>query len=93
MLQQLTLSGHFHHASGFFGSLMAWWNNQNPAGGPVEDFWQFDLYGGYRFPRRRAEIRLGLLNLSNQDYRLDPLNDHIERPRQRTFTARFQFQF
>lgn len=92
-LQQLTLAGHFHHPSGLFVSALAWWDHQNPTVGPTEDFWQFDVYAGYRFPRRRAEIRLGLLNLTDQNYRLDPLNNWIERPRERTFSARFQFQF
>lgn len=92
-LQQLSLAGHLHHPFGFFASALAGWNQQNPSAGPTEGFWQFDLYAGFRFPRRRAEIRLGLLNLGDQSYRLDPLNDWVERPRERTFTARFQFQF
>jgi hypothetical protein len=36
-----------------------------------DDFWQHNVWSGYRFPRRRAELRLGVLNLADQDYRLN----------------------
>jgi hypothetical protein len=34
-----------------------------------------------------------VLNLTDQDYRLEPLNLYTELPRQRTFTVNFQFTF
>src|SRR5260221_8139284 len=37
---------------------------------PGDDFWHFNAFVGYRFPRRRAELRVGVLNLTDRDYRL-----------------------
>jgi hypothetical protein len=52
------------------------------------DFWQFNLYGGYRFPRNIGDITIGLLNLTNRDYHLNPLNEYAELPR--SFTVSVQ---
>jgi outer membrane receptor protein involved in Fe transport len=60
---------------------------------PGDDFWQFNLFAGYRFPRRRAELTFGLLNLTDQDYRLNPLNLYLELPRQRTLLVSLRFNF
>ena len=54
---------------------------------------QFNVFAGYRFPRRSATITLGLLNLTDQNYRLNPLNLYNELPRERTLLARFQINF
>jgi len=27
-----------------------------------DEFWQFNVFAGYRFPRQQAEIKVGLLN-------------------------------
>lgn len=96
-LHQVQLFTLVNHPSGFFGRLEALWSLQSNAGyspdRPGDDFWQFNLFAGYRFHRRRAEIRLGLLNLTDQDYRLNPLNLTPELPRQRTFTASLRLSF
>jgi len=60
---------------------------------PGDEFAQFDLYIGYRFARQSAELRLGLLNLTDQDYHLSPLNLHAEIPRDRTLMLSFRFNF
>jgi len=65
-------------------------NNTGPAG---DDFWQFNVFAGYRFHRNQCEIGLGLLNLTGEDYQLDPLNPYIELPRERTLLARVRFSF
>jgi tetratricopeptide (TPR) repeat protein len=96
-LHQLNLQAIWNHPSGFFFQTRAVWSAQSNRGyqpdQPGDDFWQFDVYGGYRFPRRRAEIRLGVLNLADQDYRLNPLNLTAELPRERTFAAALRFTF
>jgi len=96
-LQTLSLHGIYQHASGFFSQLRGTWMKQENGGyeppRPGESFWQFDLMGGYRFPSRRAEIAIGVLNFTDQDYRLSPLNLHLESPRAATFVAQFQFHF
>jgi hypothetical protein len=56
-------------------------NNDSSTGSiPDDDFWHFNAVAGYRFPQRRAEIAVGLLNITDQDYRLNPLNSVIELP-------------
>ena len=60
---------------------------------PGDDFWQFNLFAGYRFPRRAAEIQAGLLNLTGRDYQLTPVNLYADLPRARTIALRFKFNF
>ena len=97
LLQQLTLSVGFNHRSGFFAQWLSHWTGQENRGdlSALEgaDFWQHDLVAGYRFLQRRAEVRVGVLNLTDQDYRLHPLNLHAELPRRRTFVAAVKFNF
>jgi Tfp pilus assembly protein PilF len=97
LLHQLELHAIYNHPSGFFAQGQAMWYSQSNRGDPPalpgDDFWQFNLYAGYRFPRRKAELRLGLLNLTGQDYRLNPLNLTAELPRERTLAVNFRFHF
>ena len=97
ILQQLSLTANFHHRSGVFAQWESAWYHQNNAGDPTvaasEAFWQHNLAVGYRFPRRYAEIRLGLWNIFDTDYRLNPLNIHAELWRGRTFTASLRLGF
>ncbi len=58
-----------------------------------EDFWQHNVYLGYRLPRRKAEVRLGFLNLFDRDYRLNPLNLHAELPRERMMAVNLRLNF
>ena len=97
VLQQLSLHAIYNHRCGAFAQFQALWNQQSnhdyaPAL-PGDDFWQFNLFAGYRFPRRKAELTLGVLNLADRDYRLNPLNLYTELPRERTFVARLKFNF
>ncbi len=96
-LQQAELFSIYNHPSGFFLRGEALWNAQNNTGYspnlPGDDFWQFNAFAGYRFLHRKAELSLGVLNISGQDYNLNPLNLHEEYPRQRTFTMRLRLNF
>jgi hypothetical protein len=38
-------------------------------------------------------MRVGLLNITDQDYRLNPLNLYRELPRERTLAASLKFNF
>jgi Flp pilus assembly protein TadD len=96
-LQQVDLFTIYNHPSGFFAKGEAVWNGQyssgyNPAE-PGDDFWQFNLYAGYRAFHRRMELTLGLLNLANQNYSLNPLNVYNELPRVRTLTVGLKLNF
>ncbi|HTD65359.1 MAG TPA: TonB-dependent receptor, partial [Candidatus Limnocylindria bacterium] len=96
-LQQLSLSAIYNLPCGFFANGEAIWTAQNNRGdtSDLEDdcFWQLNVFVGYRFWRRRAEARVGLLNVTDQDYRLSPVNLYTELPRERTFYASFKFYF
>jgi len=97
LLHQLMLFAIFNHASGFFAEAQTTWHAQHSNGySPAlndEDLWQLHAFAGYRFAQRRAELRVGVLNLTDQDYRLNPLNLISELPRERTFVASFRFYF
>lgn len=94
VLHQLSLFAIYNHPSGFFAQTEALWFSQSNSGftpdEPGGDFWQFNAFVGYRFPRRKAEVTLGLLNISDQDYRLEPLNLYDDLPRRRTLVLRLQ---
>lgn len=96
-LQQLSFFGAFNHASGFFARGEAlWWSQANRGYSPAlpgDDFWQFNIFGGYRFPRNHGELSVGVANLADEDYRLNPVNPHSELPRSRTLVVRFSLDF
>lgn len=95
LLHQVRLSGFFNHPNGFFTKGEAIWNKQDnfSADMPGDDFWQFNIYAGYRFFHRKAEATLAVLNITNEDYRLNPLNIYEEFPQRRTLMARLRFNF
>src|SRR6185369_5527912 len=96
-LHQVDLYTVYNHRSGFFAQFQAVWDRQSNQGYdpdiPGDDFWQFNVFAGYRFLRRKAELTLGVLNLTDQDYRLNPLTLYNELSRERTFVARLRFNF
>ncbi len=86
------------HPSGFFARMEADWYLQSNRGSgaaaiPGDSFWQGNLHAGWRFRRRRAEIRFSLLNVADRDYRLNPLNFYAALPRERTFSASLKLNF
>ncbi len=96
-LHQLSLFGLFNHPSGVFSSFEGvWWSQDNrhyQPSLPGDQFWQFNGYIGYRFPHRRAQLTVGLLNMTDRDYRLNPLSLSAELPRGRTAVMDFRFNF
>jgi predicted Zn-dependent protease len=97
VLHQVRLFVNFNHPTGLFASVNGLWTQQSNQGYepdiPGDDFWQLNLYAGWRFWRRHAEVRVGLLNVTDQDYQLNPLNLYNELPRDRTFAANLKFYF
>ena len=100
LLQTLSLDVLANLPNGLFAGGRATWRRQTDLtdttlGGrlPDEDFWQFDLYAGYRSPRRHFELTLALLNLAGQDYRLHPINAYQDPPRERTLAVTAKFNF
>jgi len=97
ILNNLDLFAIYNHPCGFFAEGEALWYRQNNLGyggtEPGDDFWQFNVFAGYRFPRRRAQLALGVLNLTDRNYQLNPLNLYNELPRQRTLAVQFSLNF
>jgi len=93
-LHELSLSALFNHPSGFFFKVEGNWYMQNNGGSispePGDSFWQFNVYGGYRFYRNQCEVSCGLLNLTSKDYQLSPLTPSEELPRQFTLAVRIK---
>lgn len=94
-LSRVQLSARYQHPRGWFAEGYCTYYHQTNDGYqpalPGDAFWQQDLFVGFRWPRQMAEIRAGILNLSNQDYRLNPLNLLNEPQRSRTFVVSLQF--
>ena len=82
---------------GGFAEAQARWRSQSNGGTDAsltgDSFLQLNLFAGYRFLHRRAEVRVGVMNLTDQDYRLNPLNFYQELPRERTFYAALKLDF
>ena len=98
LLHQVQLSLGYTHPRGVFGQVQSLWTGQDnqgyaPPGLPGDDFWQLNLWVGYRFLQRRGEARLGLLNVTDQDYRLNSLNLAPALPRHRTLVASLRLNF
>lgn len=95
VLHELALFGNFHHRSGVFARWESTWYRQSNRGytpdRPGDNFWQHNVWLGYRLPRRALEVQFGLLNLTGDDYRLNPLNLYAPLPRERTFVARLRW--
>ena len=97
LLHQVSTHLLFHHPSGFFSQMEALWFAQNNSGyapaQPGDDVFQQNVYVGYRFRGGRGEFRLGLLNLSGADFRLNPLTPYEELPRKRVLEGRLNLLF
>ncbi len=97
VLQTLDLQTIWQHPTGVFARLDTVWTHQDNQGDyaalPGDDFWQLNLSAGKRFFHRHAELTVGVLNLTGQNYHLNPLNLYSETPRDRTFYMQFKFQF
>jgi Tfp pilus assembly protein PilF len=97
VLQTVNLHANWNHPSGLFSSFEGNWYHQNNSGftpaEPGDDFWQFNAYAGYRMLHRRVEFTVGLLNIFDQNYSLEPLNLYNEMARSRTFLARLKINF
>ena len=87
VLQQISLNAIYNNPAGFFVQGQALWNGQSSQGyqnysstPPDASFWQLNTFVGYRFCHRRAELKLGLLNLTDENYQLNPLTLYLGFP-------------
>ncbi len=97
VMQQVSLALNFNHPCGVFAQWETSWYHQNNFGYspalPGADFWQHNVMVGWRFAHRHAEIRAGVLNLTDMDYRLNPLNSSPQLSRGRTFVTSLRLNF
>ncbi len=102
-LQSINLHATWNSPSGLFARLEGDWYHQAldfespglPSGAEnsSSDFWQVNAHLGYRFNEGQSEIRLGVLNLTDQDYQLSPLNPYSDLVRERTGYIGCRFSF
>lgn len=96
----------YQHRSGFFARTDANWYVQSnlmqtnaPSGSNVQvdlagdRFPQIDIWLGYRFRKNLGDVSVGLLNVSDSEYRLNPLNPYAEMPRERVIATRIRLRF
>jgi len=97
LLHQADLFMIYNHPAGMFARFDALWygqNNQSDSTSlPGDYFWQFNVFIGYRFAGRRAELSVGVLNLTDQNYMLNPLTPYNDLPRERTVALRLLLNF
>lgn len=58
----------------------------------ANDFPQVNVLAGWRFPRQHGEFVVGILNLTDTDYRLKPLNFYLEMPHERVFYVQVRWR-
>ncbi|HVU15356.1 MAG TPA: FecR domain-containing protein [Candidatus Didemnitutus sp.] len=101
-LDQLALTMNWNSPTGWFASTEVDRYHQEIEGvilgtsasaTPGDDFWQGNLEVGYRFHHNLREISVGVLNLTDRDYHLSPLDNILEPPRNRTFFVRCRAAF
>lgn len=96
-LHQFGVAAAWQHSSGFFVrgeflELIQQLGGSTPQP-PGDDFPLLNAYVGYRLPRRRGELAVGLMNLLDQEYHLSPLNYHPEYPHERVLYMRLTLSF
>ncbi len=95
-LNEVSGFANFYVPCGFFSQFQVnWWKQENieSMGEPGDSFVQFNLFAGYRFPRRHMEVMVGVVNIGNQDYNIDPVTYFLEQAHSRTFVGSFKFNF
>jgi tetratricopeptide (TPR) repeat protein len=103
-MHRINLGLLFNHPSGFFARAEGQWYIQQNLGTaniggitekdlPDESYPQVNLFVGYRLPRQRGDITLGVMNLTDEDYRLNPISPYYEMPRERVFYAQLRLRF
>jgi Tfp pilus assembly protein PilF len=96
-MHEVNLTLRYHHSSGFFASGEARWRRQDNRRDASllrdEDLWQFDVWTGWRLAQRRIELAIGLLNLTDRHYRLNPLNATYGQPHERLLATQLRWSF
>jgi outer membrane receptor protein involved in Fe transport len=72
-----------------------WWQENSNYTPALEDdsFPVVNLFLGYRLKRARGEFTISLLNITDEDYRINPLSNFNELPREFTVAGSARFSF
>jgi len=99
-LHEVMLNANWNSPTGLFATAEANWFMQDldddPQAGPPRSgdaFWQFNSFVGYRFKRNLCEVSAGVLNITDNDYRMSPLSPYGTIARDRTAVLRCRFSF
>ena len=102
-LHEATIFANYNHRSGFFARADATYYDQvnkgyapgslSADGATGDKFWMVNAFAGYRFMQNRAEVSVGVLNITDTDYQLNNLNPILDLPRDRTLAVRCRFSF
>ena len=96
-LHQGQLFALYHHPCGFFARVDGTVYQQSNVGytpdTPGDEFFQLNAYLGYRLRRNFGDVTLGFLNITDDDYKLNPLNYYNELPRERSLLVRVRLNF
>ena len=85
----------YQRKDGWFTRASAIWHIQDRQMMKIsdhEDFFQINLFFGYRLSRHRGEMTIGILNLNDKNYGLSPLTPYEELPRERMIYLRIRLQ-
>jgi tetratricopeptide (TPR) repeat protein len=97
LLHRITLRVQYQHAAGFFARAQArWFIQHNDGYVPArrdDSVAQFDVWLGWRIWRRRAEVTVGCLIATGEDYRLNSLTPYPDLPRERVWMGRVRWEF
>jgi hypothetical protein len=97
ILNTVSLHANWNHPSGLFAIFEGNWYHQYNSGfspaEPGDSFMQFNAYAGCRFWHRKAELSVGMLNIFDTGYQLEPLNFYNEMAHSRTLLARLLISF
>ena len=96
-LHTLGLGFSYRNPSGFFGrweNIFHYQQNENSTSESTSRHpWQMNAEAGWQFLQRRLEFAVGVLNATDNDFRLNPLNYHLDPPRERICYSRLTLSF
>ncbi len=91
------LYARYQNTNGWFaGADLQYWVQQSHSLVPeIPDSYvpNINLSIGYRLQQQRGEITFSILNLSDEEYELNPVNNYSEPPHERSFVVQTRFSF
>lgn len=92
-----SLYARYQHTNGWFaGTDLQYWIQQSHSISPeIADTYapNLNLSFGYRLQQQRGEITFSILNLTDEEYELNPVNNYNQPPHERTFVIQTRFSF